>query len=90
MEKKLVSNTGPLLALSLVHKVDLLQALFAEIRVPQSVRNEIESSSNKPAAGLFKENPWIQVSKDVLPPDLWLGKTLDRTKKGARPMFHDL
>ena len=34
-------NAGPLVALSLLDKLDLLPALFAEIWVPQAVFNEV-------------------------------------------------
>jgi len=40
-ETSAISNTGPLIALAKVHRLDLLVALFSEILVPRAVSNEL-------------------------------------------------
>ena len=41
MLERAVINTGPLVALALLDKLDLLPAMFAECWVPQAVFNEV-------------------------------------------------
>jgi predicted nucleic acid-binding protein len=73
----LVSNTGPLIALSHIGRLDILRALFSVITVADSVRREIIGSAHKPAADLFTDHPWIQVAPDPAMPDIWLATVLD-------------
>jgi len=37
----IVCNTGPLIALAVVHRLDLLHALFEEVLIPEKVRDEL-------------------------------------------------
>jgi predicted nucleic acid-binding protein len=41
MKGRIVCNTGPLIALTIVNKLDLLRLLFTEIAVPETVHKEI-------------------------------------------------
>ncbi len=41
MSVKLISNTGPLIALSIVDRIDILRSLFGAVAVPETVHNEI-------------------------------------------------
>ncbi len=42
-----VSNTTPLIGLSIIHHFDLLQQLFGEIYIPQAVYNEAVVAGRK-------------------------------------------
>lgn len=77
MFKTLVSNTGPLVALSAINHLPLLRDLFLSIHVAEQVRQEITFTSQKPAALLFKENPWIIIHDNPTMPDNWLAHSLD-------------
>lgn len=41
MRGSLVSNTGPLIALMLINRLDILRTLFHEVFIPEEVRNEL-------------------------------------------------
>ena len=73
----LISNTGPLVALSHLGQLKILQHMFSSVKVADSVRLEITASAGKPAARLFMDHPWIQVEPDPPMPDTWLATILD-------------
>lgn len=39
---RIVCNTGSLIALGLLERLDLLKALFSEVLIPEAVQREIE------------------------------------------------
>ncbi|MFC1834111.1 hypothetical protein ACFL2Q_05170 [Thermodesulfobacteriota bacterium] len=41
MKGRVVSNTGPMIALTLVDRLDLFQYIFDEVLIPEAVHNEI-------------------------------------------------
>ena len=41
MNGKMICNTGPLIALSMIDRIDILQHLFKLIAVPEAVHKEI-------------------------------------------------
>ena len=47
MNGKLVSNTGPIIALSLIDRLDILRDLFEQIIIPEEVHMEILFGSGK-------------------------------------------
>jgi predicted nucleic acid-binding protein len=59
---RLVCNSGPLIALGLLDRLDLLQSLFAEVLIPDRVRQEIEQGGAR-QIGLtsFRRANWIRV-----------------------------
>ena len=62
MSLVLVSNTGPLIALSLINRLDLLQALFDQVIVPEAVHEEILQGAGLHAGLRFYHDArWIQV-----------------------------
>jgi len=73
----LISNTGPLVALSHLGQLEILQHMFPAVKIAASVRLEITASAGKPAARLFIDHPWIQVQPDPPMPDTWLATVLD-------------
>lgn len=62
---QIVCNSGPLIALGILGKLELLRLLFGDVLVPEAVRDEIVHGGAK-LAGLenFQRAHWIR----VLPP----------------------
>jgi predicted nucleic acid-binding protein len=59
---RIVCNSGPLIALGLLDRLDLLQALFAEILIPDAVRLELEQgSASQRGLASFRRARWIRV-----------------------------
>lgn len=59
---QIVCNAGPLIALGLLGRLDLLKSLFDMVLVPEAVQQEIEQGGMK-LAGLadFRRADWIRV-----------------------------
>lgn len=77
MSEILISNTGPLIALGLIQKLDILPKFYEEIWITETVRREITANANKPLADLIERCPLIHVHPDVDMPDCWLHHLLD-------------
>lgn len=73
----LISNTGPLIALGLVQKLDLLPHFYEQVWISETVHREISENANKPLANLIEHCPWIKIQPDVVMPDCWLENLLD-------------
>jgi predicted nucleic acid-binding protein len=58
----IICNTGPMIALAGIHKLDILKKLFQSIAVPEPVHREI-LSGGKHFTGLadYRKADWIQV-----------------------------
>ena len=72
----LVCNTGPLIAFSLIKRVDILRSLFDVIAIPEEVRHEVlqgRTAGGKQA--MWTEPEWISVRSLSKPIDPLL-KTL--------------
>lgn len=61
-----VSNTSPLLNLSIIDRLDLVRSQFGQVLIPEAVRDELEMDSGRPGAAELRtavsEN-WIRVQK---------------------------
>jgi len=58
--KKVVSNSSPLIALSRINKLSLLQDLFEQVIIPSGVYNEIvERGRDKKGSKEVKSAEWI-------------------------------
>jgi predicted nucleic acid-binding protein len=77
MNKVLISNTGPIIALAGVNSLDLLRDLYSQILVPKAVDNEIKSCGHS-CIGLqeYMAAQWIEV-RDQVTPDPLLMTELD-------------
>jgi predicted nucleic acid-binding protein len=75
MKTKIISNTGPIIGLPLVGRLDVLQQLFESVNIPTEVRDELVASSHKPRR--FTVPPWITVKKTRNAPDPLLSAVLD-------------
>ena len=62
MSGKMVCNTGPLVALSIINRIDILRDLFEVVAVPEAVHREILVGGSE-SAGLaeYKKVQWIKV-----------------------------
>jgi len=73
---KAIVNTTPLVALATVGQLDLLNALFDQVIVPESVYSETLAGGGKVGASELRAAPWILVKKPsddlVLPGELRL------------------
>jgi len=59
-----VSNSGPLIALSKIKHLDILKDFFEEIIIPEAVWIEVvEKGKGRPGAKDIKESPWIIVNR---------------------------
>jgi predicted nucleic acid-binding protein len=62
MSNILVSNTGPLIALSLINRLDLLPTLFDRIVVPEAVHEEIlHGAGLHEGLRFYHDAQWIEV-----------------------------
>lgn len=78
MLDRTVVNAGPLIALSLLDKLDLLPALFAEFWVPQTVFNEVAVAGvGKPGSKSLQDTYWLERVKVSPIPDPLLVMELD-------------
>jgi uncharacterized protein len=59
---RIVCNSGPLIALGIVARLDLLKSLFDEVLVPDAVQREIEQGGLK-YLGLedFRRADWVRI-----------------------------
>jgi uncharacterized protein len=70
---KVVSNSGPLIALSKIQRIDILRKLFGEIFIPWQVHQEISNSKYSPVH--LSEN-WIHICKLSAPIETMLAHEL--------------
>lgn len=62
MNGTLISNTGPIIALMLVERLDILQNLFQKVFVPEAVHKELLFGENIGIGfASYKQASWIQV-----------------------------
>jgi len=78
MNGKVICNTGPIVALSMIGRIDILRDLFELVTVPEAVHMEIleGGTTNAGLAGYRKVN-WIKVGTLSKPVDLLLRTSLD-------------
>ena len=59
---RIICNSGPLIALGILTRLDILKSLFDEVLVPEAVKNEIELGGIK-LSGLedFRRARWIRI-----------------------------
>lgn len=74
---RIVCNTGPLIALGILGKLDFLKSLFDEVLIPDAVQKEITQGGLK-LAGLenFEQAQWIRTATPQ-PADALLTALLD-------------
>ncbi len=59
-----ISDSGPLIALSKINYLDILNKFFSEVVIPQAVWIEVvEKGKGRPGAKSVKESKWIKIKK---------------------------
>ena len=78
MKGRLVSNTGPIIALSSIDHLEILKKIFEEVLVPEPVHHEI-MQGGKDFTGLdfYRKATWIKVESLAYPIEPLLGTLLD-------------
>lgn len=79
MKTCVVSNTGPVIALMEIGKLEILRGLFTRIEIPRAVCEELAAGySNAASGGKSLELPdWIEVVTPSTEPDPLLARMLD-------------
>ncbi|MEW5745407.1 MAG: DUF3368 domain-containing protein [Nitrospirota bacterium] len=79
MTGRLISNTGPLIALALIDRLDILQKLFRQVTVPGLVHAELlEGGSSGCGLASYNKASWIEVRHLSKPVEPLLQTILDR------------
>ena len=75
---QIICNSGPLIALGILARLDILKSLFDEVLVPEAVQKEIEQGGIK-LAGLadFRRADWIRIVPLKEERDILLASLLD-------------
>jgi len=64
----LVVNSGPIIALSHVGRLAIIEKLYSQVSVPQAVCAELEQGAHRPASNFRTDAPWITVLTPKSPP----------------------
>ena len=70
MTPAVVSDTGPLIALARVGRLDLLRRLYGQVVIPPAVHDELALDSNRPGArtlAIALEAGWVAVQPATYP-----------------------
>lgn len=79
MNGRIVSNTGPLIALAGINRLDILRHLYTEILVPGEVHQEIiEGGSRRLGLEAYQSSNWLQIQPQHTAPDPLLIAVLDK------------
>ena len=79
MKGKLVSNTGPIIALSAIDHLEILKSIFEEVVLPETVHNEImQGGKDFSGLGCYRKSTWIKVQPLTHPIEPLLGTLLDK------------
>ena len=78
MTLKIVCNAGPIIAFSMVGRLDILKSLFEVVLIPESVHSEVmEGGKNNTGLDQYRNAHWIAVEKVSNPIDPLLKTALD-------------
>lgn len=62
MNNRLICNTGPIIALSMIDRIDILRHLFELVAVPEEVHKEIlEGGATNKGLANYQKAQWIKV-----------------------------
>ena len=91
MNGKMICNTGPLIALSMIDRIDILQHLFKLIAVPEAVHKEIlEGGITNAGLANYRKIKWIKVITLSSPADLLLETSLDSGEAAVIELAREL
>ena len=78
MNGKVICNTGPIIALSMIGRIDILQNLFEFVAIPEAVHNEIlEGGATNIGLPNYRKVKWIKIMPLSNPIDPLLSTSLD-------------
>lgn len=76
--KSIISNTGPLIALATIDRLDILKALFDKVIVPEAVHFELlEGGASHAGVSSYQHATWLKVQPLITTLDPLLDKVLD-------------
>jgi predicted nucleic acid-binding protein len=79
MKGRLISNTGPIIALCSIDRLEILRGIFEEAVLPETVRDEImQGSKNFIGLGCYSKAMWIKVQSLANPIEPLLCTLLDK------------
>jgi predicted nucleic acid-binding protein len=79
MKGRLVSNTGPIIALSSIDHLEILKRIFEEVILSETVHNEImQGGKDFTGLGSYRKATWIKVQSLTDPIEPLLGTLLDK------------
>jgi len=91
MNGKMICNTGPLIALSMIDRIDILRHLFKLIVVPEAVHKEIlEGGITNAGLANYRKIKWIKVITLSSPADLLLESSLDSGEAAVIELAREL
>lgn len=77
MKGRVVSDTGPIIALAMIDRLKILRSIFEEILVPEEVHSEIlEGGKSGMGIRTYQEASWIQRRSSSSPVDALLRSAL--------------
>ncbi len=78
MNGKAICNTGPLIALSIIDRIDVLRHLFELVAVPEAVHKEVlEGGITGAGLANYRKVNWIKVVRPAITLDPLLTTSLD-------------
>lgn len=78
MNGSIVSNTGPLIAMAIIDRLDILNMLFNTVIVPEEVHQElIQGRDSCVGVASYKQSSWIQIRRISSPLEPLLSTVLD-------------
>jgi predicted nucleic acid-binding protein len=87
---EVVSDTTPLIALSKISKLDLLEVLYGEINIPAGVFEEYEEGKNKDFYKEILKLDWIKIREIKNKKELENYPELDRGEKEAIALAEEI
>ena len=67
---EIVSNSGPLISLARIDRLDLLPELFGNVVVPTAVFHELTRDLDRPGASALRGAEWLQVRQVTDPSEV--------------------
>ncbi len=75
---EIISNTGPLIALATIDRLDILNNLFEKVVVPEAVHYELlEGGPAQAGTNSYQQATWVKVETLTAPLDPLLDNVLD-------------
>lgn len=91
MKGRVICNAGPIIALCVIGRIDLLRRLFEAVIVPQEVHREIvEGGSEFAGLRVYERSHWVKVMRISKAVDPLLATLLDRGEAAVIELAREL